>query len=80
MEKDIMQKSDQILLAQMIKAGRFNAIYDLLPAMNDAKSKDIIEAMGELWVLHPKNRVKRLETPLGILDQSRIGSKILKRK
>lgn len=58
-----MQKSDQLILAQMIRAGRFNAIHDLLPAMNDAKSKEIIEKMGELWICHPNNRIKRLDKP-----------------
>jgi hypothetical protein len=74
-----MSPSDITLIQQMIKAGRYNAVYDLMPAMNDAKSKAIIETMGELWVCHPKNKIKRLETPLGVLDQSRKGSKILKR-
>jgi hypothetical protein len=60
---DIMQKSDQLLLAQMIRAGRFNAIYDLLPAMNAAKSAEIIQAMGDKWICHPKNKVHRLEKP-----------------
>jgi hypothetical protein len=74
-----MSPSDINLIQQMIRAGKYNAVYDLMPAMNDQKSKDIIEKMGELWVCHPKNKTKRLETPLGILDQSRMGSKILKR-
>jgi hypothetical protein len=78
MESD-MSPSDINLIQQMIKAGKYNAVYDLMPAANDAKSKAIIEKMGELWVCHPKNKTKRLETPLGILDQSRMGSKILKR-
>jgi hypothetical protein len=50
-----------------------------MPAMNDQRSKDIIEKMGELWVCHPKNKIKRLEQPLGVLETSRKGSKILKR-
>ena len=74
-----MSPSDVILIQQMIKAGKYNAVYDLMPAMNDAKSAAIIQAMGELWVCHPKNKIKRLETPLGVLEQSRKGSKILKR-
>jgi hypothetical protein len=74
-----MSPSDVKLISQMIKAGKYNAVYDLMPAANDQKSKEIIEKMGELWVCHPKNKIKRLEQPLGVLDQSRKGSKILKR-
>jgi hypothetical protein len=59
----------------MIEAGRFSyAMYELLIEQNKADSKAMIKKMGNKWVCHPDNRVKRLETPLGQLTK---GSRVL---
>lgn len=62
----------------MMNAGRYNAIYDLMPAFNLQKSKDIIKDMGSKWCCHRDNQIRRLDVPLEILKQNQ--SKILKRK
>jgi hypothetical protein len=72
-----MTENDISLIKQLIQAGRMGVIYDLLPEYNMMKSKAIIEQMGEKWCCHPKNRVKRLETPLEILKQHQ--SRVLRR-
>jgi hypothetical protein len=70
-----MTKNDKKLLGQMIEAGRFSyAMYELLVKQNELDSKAIIKRMGNKWVCHPDNHVKRLETPLGQLYR---GSKVL---
>ena len=65
-------------MLQMMKAGRYNAILDLMPSYNLEKSKEIIEQMGEKWVCHPANKVKKLDVPLDILKTHQ--SKVFKRK
>ena len=65
-------------MLQMMKAGKYNAILDLMPSYNLEKSKEIIEQMGEKWVCHPANRVKKLDVPLDILKTHQ--SKVFKRK
>jgi len=70
-----MTKNDKKLLGQMIEAGRFSfAMYELLVKQNAMDSKAMIKKMGNKWVCHPDNHVKRLETPLGQLYK---GSRIL---
>jgi hypothetical protein len=70
-----MTKNDKKLLGQMIEAGRFSfAMYELLVKQNELDSKAMIKRMGNKWVCHPDNHVKRLETPLGQLTK---GSKVL---
>jgi len=70
-----MTKNDKNLLKQMIEAGRFSyQMYELLIAQNEANSKAMIKRMGNKWVCHPDNRVKRLETPLGQITK---GSRVL---
>ena len=70
-----MTKNDKKLLTQMIEAGRFSyAMYELLIEQNKTDSKAMIKKMGNKWVCHPDNRVKRLETPLGQLTK---GSRVL---
>jgi hypothetical protein len=70
-----MTKNDKKLLSQMIEAGRFSyAMYELLVKQNEIDSKAMIKKMGNKWVCHPDNRVKRLETPLGQLTK---GSRVL---
>lgn len=70
-----MTKNDKKLLTQMIEAGRFSyAMYELLVKQNEMDSKAMIKKMGNKWVCHPDNRVKRLETPLGQLNK---GSRVL---
>ncbi len=70
-----MTKNDKKLLTQMIEAGRFSyAMYELLIKQNEMDSKAMIKKMGNKWVCHPDNRVKRLETPLGQLNK---GSRVL---
>ena len=72
-----MTKNDKKLLGQMIEAGRFSwDIYAVLCQQNAIKSKAIIKAMGNKWVCHKDNQVKRLEIPLDLLNAHR-GSKIL---
>jgi hypothetical protein len=59
----------------MIEAGRFSyPMYELLVVQNAANSKAMIKRMGNKWVCHPDNHVKRLKTPLGQLTK---GSRIL---
>ena len=62
----------------MLFRSKYNAILDLMPAYNLEKSKEIIEQMGEKWVCHPANRVKKLDVPLDILKTHQ--SKVFKRK
>lgn len=66
------------LVRQMMQAGRFRAVYDLLPEYNLQKSKKIIEGMGSMWCCHPDNRIKRLDVPLEILKINQ--SKVLKKR
>ena len=73
-----MTDNDKSLLIQLMKAGRYDAIYDLMPQYNFEKSQEIIQSMGNKWCCHPENAVKRLEVPLPILNEPR--TKVLKRK
>ena len=72
-----MNDNDRNLIVQMMKAGRYSAVLDFMPDYNLAKSKEIIEKMGDKWCCHPKNRIQRLAKPLEILrlNQSKILSK-----
>lgn len=72
-----MNENDRNLLRQMMKAGRYSAVMDLMPEYNLDKSKEIINAMGDKWCCHPANAIKRLEVPLPILHEPRI--KVLKK-
>ena len=72
-----MNENDRNLLRQMMKAGRYSAVMDLMPEYNLDKSKEIINAMGDKWCCHPANSIKRLEVPLPILHEPRI--KVLKK-
>lgn len=74
----MMTENDKSLIRQMMRAGRYNAVFDLMPAYNLDKSKDIIKDMGSKWCCHPDNQIRRLDVPLEILKQNQ--SKILKRK
>ena len=74
----MMTPNDRNLMLQMMKAGRYGAILDLMPEYNLAKSKEIIETMGAKWCCHPDNWVKKLDAPLPILNEPR--TKVLKRK
>lgn len=73
-----MTENDKSLIIQMMKAGRHNAVYDLMPQYNMIKSQEIIKTMGAKWCCHPDNAVKKLEVPLPILTEPR--TKVLKRK
>ena len=73
-----MKNNDRDLMKQMIKAGRYSAVLDFMPAMIDANSKYIIASMGAKWCCHPDNKVKRLDVPLDILKSHQ--SKVLKKK
>ena len=72
-----MTKNDKSLLTQMIERGKFNwDIYELLVQQNAKNAKAIIKKMGNKWVCHPDNFVKKLDVPLPILSQSKVlGSK-----
>jgi len=59
-----MTNNDQNLIQQMIRAGKMDAIRDLLPEYHQARAERMIEEMGEKYILHPKNYVKRLKTLL----------------
>ena len=68
-----MTKNDKKLLSQMIEAGRFSCeMYEMLVEQNKQASKAMIKKMGNKWLCHPDNRVKRLEVPLDILNSSRV--------
>lgn len=72
-----MTKNDKKLLGQMIEAGRFSwDIYEVLCEQNALKSKALIKSMGNKWVCHKDNQVKRLEIPVDLLNAHR-GSRIL---
>lgn len=73
-----MTDNDKSLLVQMMKAGRYNAIYDFMPEYNFQKSQEVIQQMGNKWCCHPDNRIKRLDVPLPLLNEPR--TKILKGK
>jgi hypothetical protein len=73
-----MTESDMNLVRQMMEAGRYRAVYDLMPDYNLLKSKKIIEKMGNMWCCHPDNQVKRLDVPLEILKINQ--SKVLKKR
>ena len=70
-----MTKNDKNLLKQMIEAGRFSyPMYELLVEQNKTNAKAMIKKMGNKWVCHKDNHVKRLKTPLGQLTK---GSRVL---
>ena len=48
-----MTSNDENLLRQMIQAGRFNAVADLLQKYNTQKSEEMIKKMGSKWCCHP---------------------------
>lgn len=73
-----LTNNDLSLIEQMIRAGRMSAIYDLLPKYHEIKTKEMIEKMGEKYVLHPSNQVKKLDVPLDTLQ--RFTSKVLRAK
>lgn len=74
----MMTENDKSLIKQLMVAGRYRAVYDLMPEYNLAKSQDIIKSMGAKWCCHPDNAVKKLEVPLPILNEPRF--KVLGRK
>lgn len=71
-----MTENDKSLIMQMMVSGRYNAVYDLMPAYNFDKSQEIIKKMGTKWCCHPDNRVKKLDKPLEILKSHQ--SKVLR--
>lgn len=73
-----MKNSDRDLVKQMIKAGRYSAIMDFMPAVIDSDAKDIIEKMGSKWCCHKDNQVKRLDVPIEILRQNQ--PKVLRKR
>jgi len=54
-----MTNNDQNLIQQMIRAGKMDAIRDLLPEYHQVRAERMIEEMGEKYILHPKNYVKK---------------------
>jgi hypothetical protein len=73
-----MNANDRSLIVQMMKSGRYNAVFDFMPQYNLEKSKEVIEQMGDKWCCHPSNQVKKLDVPLDILKTHQ--SKVFKRK
>jgi len=74
-----MNTNDRNLIRQLIARGKAGAVYDCLPAYWQAQAQEQIKKMGNKWVCHKDNFVKRLEVPLPILNEPR-GSNILKGK
>jgi len=74
-----MNANDKNLIAQLVARGKAGVIYDCLPAYWLEKSKEKIASMGNKWVCHKDNFVKRLDVPLPLLSDART-SKILKGK
>jgi len=66
-----MTDNDKSLIKQLMIAGRYSAVYDLMPQYNMIKSQEIIAQMGNKWCCHPDNAVKKLEVPLPILNEPR---------
>ena len=64
-----MTENDKSLIKQLMKAGRYNAIYDLMPAYNLQKSRDLIANMGSKWCCHKDNQIKRLATEWYMLSR-----------
>lgn len=50
-----MSPNDKNLIRQMIKAGRFNAVQDLLIKKNEHDAQVLIKKMGNKWCCHPSN-------------------------
>jgi len=73
-----MTANEVSLIRQMMLAGKYNSVLDYMPEYNLEKSKAIIKEMGNKWCCHSDNHVKRLETPIDILQQNKI--KVLKSK
>lgn len=73
-----MTANEVNLIRQMMQAGKYNSVLDFMPEYNLEKSKAIIKEMGSKWCCHPDNYVKKLETPIDILQQNKI--KVLKGK
>lgn len=73
-----MKNSDRELVKQMIKAGRYSAVMDFMPAMIMANSKEMIERMGAKWCCSKENHVKRLDVPMEILRQNQ--PKVLRKR
>lgn len=65
----MLTDNDKSLIKQMIAAGRFPTIADLVAQYNEQHSKELIKAMGEKYLCHPVNRVKKLEVPLSQLEE-----------
>lgn len=73
-----MTANEVNLIRQMMQVGKYNSVLDFMPEYNLEKSKAIIKEMGSKWCCHPDNYVKKLETPIDILQQNKI--KVLKGK
>lgn len=73
-----MTSNEVNLIRQMMQVGKYNSVLDFMPEYNLEKSKAIIKEMGSKWCCHPDNYVKKLETPIDILQQNKI--KVLKGK
>lgn len=56
-----MTKNDLILVEQMVAAGLYQQIPDLMTQSREEKVKIQIEQMGTKWRLHPDNYVKRVD-------------------
>jgi hypothetical protein len=72
----MMTENDKALIKQLMQAGKYDVIYDLMPEYNLLKSQEIIKSMGAKWCCHPDNQVKRLDVPLPLLNEPR--TKVLK--
>lgn len=55
-----MTNNDLNLVEQMVAAGLYQQIPDLMTLSREEKVKMLIEKMGNKWRLHPDNFVKRV--------------------
>lgn len=65
----MLTDNDKSLIKQMIAAGRFPTIADLVAQYNEEHSKALIEDMGEKYLCHPNNHIKKLDVPLNPLEE-----------
>ena len=56
--------NDQILISQMIAAGKFDSLYEFIKQQNEKKLKEAINYLGPKWCLHPMHKKKKLKKPL----------------
>ena len=51
-------------MSQMIAAGKFDSLYELIKQQNEMKLAAAIKYLGNRWCLHPSHTKKKLKKPL----------------